>query len=143
MSEKYLFKNSLVICAVFCFLSCSTLYQKKHSDECGHSFDFLKKNWRYDTAIKMYTWGVPVLNSYVWENFNPNCLVGLSQKEIEKLMGKPTKINRHNKVIQYYYGPGLSKYEQHCYLFYIDSNNILSKIEQAQVDNKLYYEPKK
>lgn len=141
MLARFKYRNSVLFFFVLGLISCSTLYQKRHSDECRATFEFVKQNWRYDSTLKMYTWGRPVLDTYIWENFNGNCLIGLSKKEVEKVMGKPTEV--HNKYCLYKYGPSHMKKTQYYYKLVYDSLPIkLLKIEEMGTHLEIHYEPK-
>lgn len=143
MWGKFRYKNSVLLLFVLSLISCSTLYQKRHSDECRATFEFIKQNWRYDSTIQMYTWGRPMLDVYVIQNFNSNCLIGLSQKEVEKVMGKPTGYILKKSRWVYDYGPSIMKKHQHFYIISFDSISCQSiGIEHSGRGWEIHYDSK-
>lgn len=120
MWANFGFKSSLLMLLLGLF-SCSTLYQRKHSDECGAFFENIKQNWAYNPSTKMYEWKNGAMSEQDWRDFQPymNCLVGLSKKEIEKVIGVP---NRQTKYTwDYDYGKPLLRNTTYHYGIIFDS----------------------
>lgn len=126
MWANFGFKSSLLMLLLGLF-SCSTLYQRKHSDECGAFFENIKQNWAYNPSTKMYEWKNGAMNKdeMVYLD-NEKCFLGISKKNIEKVMGKPTKATNDGWIYQYKY---VFPNEKAFYGFKFDSSGRTLKVE--------------
>lgn len=89
-------------------MACSGLRQKRGDSDCKPLFDLIKTDWvRDDTGIYQVRRGS---KGQLGHDIiaNQNCFVGLKEREIEKLFGKPDTVYR-GRLVYYMAEPCLQK----------------------------------
>jgi hypothetical protein len=105
---KILWYN-LVAMAIFlgCFSGCSMLYEKRRIPDCRLVFGEIKQYWGKNPATGLHHIRSGATSEYGFGSFrNDACFTGLSQKEIERLFGKPD-IQTSERMVYYMNAPCL------------------------------------